>query len=526
MINKKIQVCTYILFMCFFVCVQVMRIDASVLKYESFKPNNEEERVIDHTAIGSWNNGEFFETVTYQRVGFDDNTMTMKYRFRYYITHKGSKGSYIYQKVPVGIFVNDKKIASFSSWIGKNITNKTQLCGEKTVTIHQGKHLVELKDIKDGAITVVNVKKMIVIAIPTYSVKFLDDDGTVLKTQTVERYKSASAPKVSNKTDKTFTGWDKPFQNVREDLVITAQYATNTCTVNFLDWDGRVLKTQAVSHGGNASPPSSPTREGYIFQGWKGDYTNVTGNRTITASYKIRTFTVTFDSNGGSFVASQTITYGDKAGTPADPVKKNNKFMGWYTAAGVRYDFRQPIKNSMTLYAYWDEEPVITTQDIHIFEDLYTVQEWQRIRLERAKAQDKEDGDISARLTVLKDTTNLKKQGTYELTYEVKDSAGNRSEKNIKVIVLDKRAQEDRSRKYIRSISASHIQTLHPDSYWRATTQFQRLTQSLQKTSAQAECTWHLTAEDIAKIRRFNAAHGYSTQENKAFLEEFSYLRR
>lgn len=526
MINKKIQVCTYILFMCFFVCVQVMRIDASVLKYESFKPNNEEERVIDHTAIGSWNNGEFFETVTYQRVGFDDNTMTMKYRFRYYITHKGSKGSYIYQKVPVGIFVNDKKIASFSSWIGKNITNKTQLCGEKTVTIHQGKHLVELKDIKDGAITVVNVKKMIVIAIPTYSVKFLDDDGTVLKTQTVERYKSASAPKVSNKTDKTFTGWDKPFQNVREDLVITAQYATNTYTVNFLDWDGRVLKTQAVSHGGNASPPSSPTREGYIFQGWKGDYINVTGNRTITASYKIRTFTVTFDSNGGSFVASQTITYGDKAGTPADPVKKNNKFMGWYTAAGVRYDFRQPVKNSMTLYAYWDEEPVITAQDIHIFEDLYSVQEWQRIRLERAKAQDKEDGDISARLTVLKDTTNLKKQGTYELTYEVKDSAGNRSEKNIKVIVLDKRAQEDRSRKYIRSISASHIQTLHPDSYWRATTQFQRLTQSLQKTSAQAECTWHLTAEDIAKIRRFNAAHGYSTQENKAFLEEFSYLRR
>lgn len=95
----------------------------------------------------------------------------------------------------------------------------------------------------------------------------------------------------------------------------------------------------------------------------------------------------------------------------------------------MRYDFRQPVKNSMTLYAYWDEEPVITAQDIHIFEDLYTVQEWQRIRLERAKAQDKEDGDISARLTVLKDTTNLKKQGTYELTYEVKDSAGNRSEK-------------------------------------------------------------------------------------------------
>lgn len=526
MINKKIQVCTYIIFMCFFVCMQVMRIDASVLKYESFKPNNEEERVIDHTAIGSWNNGEFFETVTYQRVGFDDDSMTMKYRFRYYITHKGIKGSYIYQKVPVGIFVNDKKIASFSSWIGKNISNKTQLCGEKTVTIHQGKHLVELKDIKDGAITVVNVKKMIVIAIPTYSVKFLDSDGTVLKTQTVERYKSATAPAVSDKPGASFTGWDKPFNNVREDLIVTAQYAVNTYSVNFLDWDGRILKTQTVQHGGNASPPSSPSREGYVFQGWKGDYTNVTGNRTITAAYKIKTFTITFDSNGGSSIAPQIITYGDKAGVPANPIKKNNKFMGWHTAAGVRYDFSQPVKESMTLYAYWDEEPIITAQDIHIFEDLYTEQDWKRIRLERAKALDKEDGDISAHLTILKDTTNLKKQGTYELTYEVKDSAGNRAKKSINVIVLDKRAQEDRSRKYIRSISENHIQTLHPNSYWRITERFQRLTQSLQKTTAQARYTWHLTGQDIAEIRRFNAEHGYSEQENKAFMEKFSYLRR
>ena len=180
----------------------------------------------------------------------------------------------------------------------------------------------------------------------------------------------------------------------------------------------------------------------------------------------------------------------------------------------------------MTLYAYWDEEPVITAQDIHIFEDLYTEQDWKRIRLERAKALDKEDGDISAHLTILKDTTNLKKQGTYELTYEVKDSAGNRAKKSINVIVLDKRAQEDRSRKYIRSISENHIQTLHPNSYWRMTERFQRLTQSLQKTTAQARYTWHLTGQDIAEIRRFNAEHGYSEQENKAFMEKFSYLRR
>lgn len=525
MMKRIMQLITCMLFMCFFMCMQTP-IYASTLKYSNFKPSYKEERVIDHTAIGNWNSGEFFETVTYQRVGFDDETMTMKYRFRYYITHKGSKGSYIYQKVPVGIFVNDKKIASFSSWIGKHISNTTQLCGEKTITIHQGKHLVELKDIKDGAITVVNVKKMIVIAIPTYSVKFLDYDGTVLKTQTVERYKNAAAPNVSNKTGLTFTGWDKPFDNVREDLVITAQYAVNTYTVNFLDWNGSILKSQKVSYGGSAAPPPSPTREGYIFQGWNGDYTNVTGNRTITASYKIRSFTITFDSNGGTPVPSQTVTYGDKAGHPSDPIKKNNKFMGWYTASGTKYDFQQVVTHAITLYAYWDEEPVITAQDLHIFEDLYTAEEWKQVRLEQAKAMDKEDGDISTRLVVLSDTTDLKKQGTYKIIYQVKDSAGNTVKKDIKVTVLDKRSEEDRTRKYIRFISADYVQTLHPGSYWRVTERFHRLTQTLQNASGQALHTWQLKAEDIAEIRKFNAEHGYSEQDNRAFMEKFSYLRR
>lgn len=524
--KQFIKVMILLIFYMSLLPMNLLKIKAAALSKNDFAPKSQSEKIIGHTAMGTWNNGNFFETVTYELVGFDDEAMTMKYRFRYYITHKGNAGSYIYQKVPVGVFLDNKKVATFSSWIDKHIANKTQLCGEKTVTIKSGTHVVELRDIKDGALTVVNVTKSIHIPLPSYSVKFLDSDGTVLKTQTVERYKSATAPAVSDKTGASFTGWDKPFNNVREDLIVTAQYAVNTYSVNFLDWDGRILKTQTVQHGGNASPPSSPSREGYVFQGWKGDYTNVTGNRTITATYKIKTFTITFDSNGGSSIAPQIITYGDKAGVPANPIKKNNKFMGWHTAAGVLYDFSQPVKQSMTLYAYWDEEPVITAQDIHIFEDLYTEQDWKRIRLERAKALDKEDGDISAHLTILKDTTNLKKQGTYELTYEVKDSAGNRAKKSINVIVLDKRAQEDRSRKYIRSISENHIQTLHPNSYWRMTERFQRLTQSLQKTTAQARYTWHLTGQDIAEIRRFNAEHGYSEQENKAFMEKFSYLRR
>lgn len=92
------------------------------------------------------------------------------------------------------------------------------------------------------------------------------------------------------------------------------------------------------------------------------------------------------------------------------------------------------MKSSMTLYAHWDEEPVITTKDIHIFEDLYTEQEWKKVRLEQVKAMDKEDGDISDRLTVLNDTTNLHKQGQYSITYQVKDNAGNTVSKEGRVL--------------------------------------------------------------------------------------------
>ena len=43
------------------------------------------------------------------------------------------------------------------------------------------------------------------------------------------------------------------------------------------------MKTETVSYGGNATPPSNPTRTGYNFIGWGGSYTNVTDNRTIPA---------------------------------------------------------------------------------------------------------------------------------------------------------------------------------------------------------------------------------------------------
>ena len=71
-------------------------------------------------------------------------------------------------------------------------------------------------------------------------------------------------------------------------LVYTVTYEElkATYTVTFVDWDGTVLKTQTVEEGSSATAPSNPTRDEYIFIGWDKSYNNITSNLTITAQYR------------------------------------------------------------------------------------------------------------------------------------------------------------------------------------------------------------------------------------------------
>ena len=508
--------------------ISVENIKAYSLSKNDFKPQSSNEMVVGHTKIGTWNDGSFFETVTYEHMGFDDATQTSKCRFRYYITHKGNSGSYIYQKVPVGVFVNDKKVATFTSWQNKHISNKTQKCGEKTVTLKKGTHVIELRDIKDGAMTVVNVSKEITVMLPKYSVKFVDYNGTLLKSQSVERYKNATPPSNPTLTGHTFKGWNGDYKNITSSRTITAQYDLNYYTVNFTDWNGKVLKSQSVGYGGNASPPSNPSRTGYTFTGWNGTYTNVTSNRTITAGYRINTYTVTFNSNGGSAVPSRVVTYGDVVGRPSDPTKANHKFMGWYTSLSFNaaYNFNSAVTSSFTLYARWDERPTIKAEDIVIFEKAYTPEKWKQVRMEDVTASDKEDGNITGKIKVPYDNVDLNNQGEYKVRYEVTDSAGNKVTKEVKVTVISSKPPEENTYKRIRSISKEYVDTLNVKSLWRVNADMSSLlTTTLNKADTNTRSVWKLSAEDIERIKEFNRTHDYSPESNALFLAQFGDLK-
>ena len=60
----------------------------------------------------------------------------------------------------------------------------------------------------------------------TYTVVFKNYDGAVIDTQTVEQGKAAVAPADPTREHFTFAGWDKAYDNVTGDLIITATYTT------------------------------------------------------------------------------------------------------------------------------------------------------------------------------------------------------------------------------------------------------------------------------------------------------------
>lgn len=68
--------------------------------------------------------------------------------------------------------------------------------------------------------------------------------------------------------------------------------------------------------------------------------------------------TVTFESNGGTEVPSQTVRYGEKVKKPDDPVREGYHLEGWYSDLDrtQKWDFHKDVvKGNMTLYANWTE---------------------------------------------------------------------------------------------------------------------------------------------------------------------------
>lgn len=121
-----------------------------------------------------------------------------------------------------------------------------------------------------------------------------------------------------------------------------------------------VIKTDGVL----TTLPDDPVREDFVFMGW---YLDKEGNKSaeellakeITATITLYAkwgYAITFNSNGGSEVASIISVSGAQISEPDDPEKSGNVFLGWFTDDGTfedEFTFETMPQQNKTLYAKW-----------------------------------------------------------------------------------------------------------------------------------------------------------------------------
>jgi len=148
---------------------------------------------------------------------------------------------------------------------------------------------------------------------------------------------------------------------------ITPALGVTTYTVIFAANGGAGSMADVTGISGEYTLPvcTFHAPEGMQFKAWSvngnekavGDKITVTADTNITAVWEdipVTYYTVTFDSNGGSYVMPQTVATGQKAAKPADPVKNGYTFKGW-TLNGFAYNFNTAVTGNITLVASWEE---------------------------------------------------------------------------------------------------------------------------------------------------------------------------
>lgn len=171
-----------------------------------------------------------------------------------------------------------------------------------------------------------------------------------------------------NKADGT--AWDYASDKVTDNITLYAKWAANTYTITFDTAGGSEIAPITQDYGTQIAAPANPTREGYTFIGWDKEIptTMPAENMTVTAQWEINQYTITFDTAGGSEIAPITQDYGTAITAPADPTREGYTFKGWDREIPAT----MPAEN-ITLKAKWKDiekptgEIIIGTNKWHSF---------------------------------------------------------------------------------------------------------------------------------------------------------------
>jgi len=213
---------------------------------------------------------------------------------------------------------------------------------------------------------------------PPVTVTFDSQGGSPVDSQIVNHGEKVTKPTAPTKEGYTFGGWYKEYEctnawdfdtdTVTTKVTLYAKWTTTTYTVTFRPQGGNPVDSQIVNHGEKVIRPTAPRRAGYTFAGWYKEYgcTNawdfdtdmVSSDITLYAKWTINSYTVTFDSQDGSAVGSQTVGHCEKVTKPANPTNIDTDYVfdGWYEESECTnaWDFdTDMVSSDVTLYAKW-----------------------------------------------------------------------------------------------------------------------------------------------------------------------------
>lgn len=218
-----------------------------------------------------------------------------------------------------------------------------------------------------------------------HDVIFNSNGGSSVEKITVEHDSQIDEPTAPTKKGFDFKGWytDPNFdeqtlfkfgqQAIVDNITLYAKWSKKIFTVKYVSEVGNAPEDKKAEYETTIEKPSDPVHEGYDFVDFyadedftqKFDFSNkITENTTIYLKWEIKTFTITFDANGGNIVGNTTISKNYKENIIESECPKCERedyaFGGWYIDKECT-KLLESVKNDMTLYARWIESSVTIT---------------------------------------------------------------------------------------------------------------------------------------------------------------------
>ncbi|OLA35351.1 MAG: hypothetical protein BHW38_00490 [Firmicutes bacterium CAG:321_26_22] len=142
-------------------------------------------------------------------------------------------------------------------------------------------------------------------------------------------------------------------------------------TITFNSNDGTSVASQNVNAGEKLTEPSTPTKEGFTFDGWYEDSTfskkfdfntPITDNMTLYAKWIENKYTLTFDANGGSGEMTPIADLTGEYTIPANgfTAPDGKKFKGWSLTTDGEIVTKVTMDKDVKVYAIWEAIPVTT----------------------------------------------------------------------------------------------------------------------------------------------------------------------